>query len=525
MTNPDQGAEQQDQRTYDVAILGYGPTGVTAANLLGAMGRSVVVVERDADIYSRARAISTDEEVLRIWQSIGLAERLKADMLSEKTTSFVDSHQRPMVTVVPSSKGHGHPPQSFIYQPALEQVLRDGVDRYPNVEVRLEHEALKVRPDADGVDVLLHDIAADALAHVRARYVIAADGGASPTRGSLGIGFDGSTYEDRWLVIDTEVLEPWPDHDHLRFHCDPARPAVDCPTPLDHHRWEFPILPGEDEEALVTDEGVWTLLDGHGITDRHVEILRAVVYSHHVRFASQWRRDRIFLAGDAAHVMPPWIGQGMAAGVRDAANLCWKLDGVLDGTLDDSVLDSYEQERQPHVREVTRRAVLVGRFITHRGKRIAQARDTISRQIGRSDRFAEWGQRRLWIPDASYPDGFFTEQGGSAVGRKTPQPTVLDSTGVPQLLDDTLPAGWVVLHTGTEPRTEAWRAAGATVIAVAGPGTSPADSAIVDRDGVLTAWLRDRDASAVVLRPDRFVYTASSTSTLARPPLHARSAP
>ncbi|MGW1785206.1 FAD-dependent monooxygenase, partial [Streptomyces sp. NPDC002143] len=316
-----------------MAVIGYGPTGVTAANLLGALGLRVLVLERDAEIYSRARAISTDEEVIRIWQRIGLADRLKEDMLAERPLDFVDARGRTFLSACPSPRGHGHPPQMFLYQPALEQVLRDGVDRYPDVEILLRHECLRLRQDADGVELTVVGTADDCVRRVRAKYVIAADGGSSLTRAQLNVGYEGRTYEDRWVVVDTEMLKPWPDHDRLRFRCDPARPAVDCPTPLGHHRWEFPILPGDDEEHLTTDDAIHAMVAKYGIGRDQIKILRATVYSHHVRFAARFRVGRVFLAGDAAHAMPPWIGQGMAAGVRDAANLCWKLAAVLRGEL------------------------------------------------------------------------------------------------------------------------------------------------------------------------------------------------
>ncbi|WP_433463586.1 FAD-dependent monooxygenase [Spirillospora sp. CA-128828] len=261
---------------YDVAVIGYGPTGVTAANLLGALGVSVVVVERDASVYGRARTISTDEEVMRVWQEIGLAERLKRDMLPDRPIDFVDAGGRSFISAVPTPRGQGHPPQMFIYQPALERTLREGVERYPNVDVQLEHECLRVSQDDQGVELLIARSGQDRLTRVRASYVIAADGGSSPTRGQLGVGFEGRTYEDRWPVIDTELVKEWPGHDRLRFHCDPDRPAVDCPTPLGHHRWEFPVLPGEDEKELVTDAAVWRLLDRQGITGEHVSVLRGV---------------------------------------------------------------------------------------------------------------------------------------------------------------------------------------------------------------------------------------------------------
>src|SRR5262249_12555340 len=155
-------------------------------------------------------------------------------------------------------------------------------------------------------------------------YVIAADGGSSPTRGQLGVGYSGRTYAERWVVIDTKVRKAWDGHDHLRFHCTPVRPTVDCPTPLEHHRWEYPARACEAEQVLLREAEIWKGMGAQGITDEHVESLRAVIYSHHVRIAERWRVGRVFLAGDAAHAMPPWIGQGMSAGVRDAANLCWK---------------------------------------------------------------------------------------------------------------------------------------------------------------------------------------------------------
>ncbi len=303
--------------TYDVAVIGYGPTGATAANILGGLKLKVIVLERDSDIYGRARAISTDEEVMRVWQSVGLAERLQQDMLPDRPLNFVDAAGVPFIDLKITPRGFGHPPQQFLYQPAVDRVLREGVQRYAGVEVLLEHECLRVLSHDDGVELLCADLGQDTLKRVRARYVIAADGGASPTRGQLGIGYSGRTYAERWVVIDTKVLREWDAHDRLRFHCNPARPVVDCPTPLGHHRWEFPARAGEDEQQLLCEEEIWKVLGSQGITDQHVKILRAVIYSHHVRVADRWRVGRVFLAGDAAHAMPPWIGQGMSAGVRD----------------------------------------------------------------------------------------------------------------------------------------------------------------------------------------------------------------
>ncbi|WP_018599564.1 bifunctional 3-(3-hydroxy-phenyl)propionate/3-hydroxycinnamic acid hydroxylase [Mycobacterium sp. 155] len=506
--------------TYDVAVIGYGPTGATAANLLGQLGLNVVVIERDPDIYSRARAISTDEEVLRVWQSIGLAERLQQDMLPDRPVAFVDADGVPFIETTIAGRGCGHPPQQFIYQPAIDQVLREGVARFANVEVILEAECLRALSKGDHVELLIGDLRTDTLRRIRASYVIAADGGSSPTRGLLGVGYTGRTYGERWVVIDTKVRKEWDAHDRLRFHCNPGRPTVDCPTPLGHHRWEYPATAGEDEKKLVSDDYVWQVLGDQGITDEHVEILRAVVYSHHVRVADRWRVGRVFLAGDAAHAMPPWIGQGMSAGVRDAANLCWKIAAVLRGQAPETLLDSYETERKPHVTEVTKRAVFVGKVITERRKHMCALRNHALRAVTKLPGVLTGGQKLYWIPQARYDDGFFATDRHPASGWQIPQPWVADHTGVTARLDDLLGGQWAVLHTGPAPAgAAAWEAIGAPVIGLASALAAPSPGIVTDRDDELRAWLAAKNATTVVVRPDGFVYAATrSGQPLAPPP-------
>jgi len=489
-----------------VAVIGYGPTGATAANLLGQLGLKVLVIERDPDVYGRARAISTDEEVMRVWQSVGLADRLGQDMLSDRPLNFVDADGVPFIDLKITSRGTGHPPQQFLYQPAVDQVLREGVARFPNVEVLLEHECLRVVAKGHEVELMLADLLTDTFKRFRASYVIAADGGSSPTRGQLGVGYTGRTYGERWVVIDTKVLKEWECHERLRFHCNPSRPTVDCPTPLGHHRWEFPARTDEDDETLLREENIWTVLNDQGITPEHVKILRAVIYSHHVRVADRWRVGRVFLAADAAHAMPPWIGQGMSAGVRDAANLCWKLAAVLRGQAPESLLDSYQAERKPHVTEVTRRACFVGRIITESNRVIAAVRNHVFRALTRMPGVNAVLVKTTWIPDARYEDGFFAAGNQPAVGWQIPQPWVTDDTGATVRLDDLLGGQWAILHTGVLPTgTRAWTELGVQAIRIVEP--------------TLVRWLRRKKASAVVMRPDGFIYTATESGQLrARPP-------
>jgi 3-(3-hydroxy-phenyl)propionate hydroxylase len=496
VTNPD---------TYDVAVIGYGPTGATAANLLGQLGLKVVVIERDPDVYNRARAISTDEEVMRIWQSVGLDERLQRDMLPDRPLTFVDAGNVPFIDLKVHPRGAGHPPQQFLYQPAVDHVLRDGVERFANVDVLLEHECLRIHAKDDRVELMIADLRTDTLKRLHASYVIAADGGSSPTRGQLGVGYTGRTYSERWVVIDTKVLKEWDAHDRLRFHCNPARPTVDCPTPLGHHRWEYPARASEDEQELLSEQAIWKVLNDQGITEENVKILRAVIYSHHVRVADRWRVGRVFLAGDAAHAMPPWIGQGMSAGVRDAANLCWKLAAVLKGQAPESLLDTYQAERKPHVTEVTRRACRTGRIITERNRAIAVVRNYLLRNILRVPAMSAGLDKFTWIPAARYRQGFLSSVRQRAVGWQIPQPWVTNADGARVRFDELLGGQWAILHVGPPPSgTQSWTALGVPTVQVVEP--------------TLVEWLRRRRAAAAVLRPDGFIYAATGSDQPLPPP-------
>jgi 3-(3-hydroxy-phenyl)propionate hydroxylase len=498
---------------YDVAIVGYGPTGATAANLLGKLGLRVLVVERDSDVYNRARAISTDEEVMRIWQSIGLADVLQRDMLPDRPLNLVDASGAVLLDLQLTPRGAGHPPQQFLYQPAVDRVLREGVARYPNVDVFLEHECLRVNPRTDGVELVVSALKSRLERRFRASFVIAADGGSSPIRGQLGVSYSGHTYSERWMVIDTKVLQSWQYEDRFRFHANPLRPTVDCPTPLGHHRWEYPLRAADSDQEPVRESEIWSVLLEQGITPQHVRILRAVTYDHHVRVAKHWRVGRIFLAGDAAHAMPPWIGQGMSAGVRDAANLCWKIAATLRDRAPDSVLDSYQTEREPHVTAVMRRACLVGRLVTERNQALARIRDHALRALMRVPGASAGMEKLTWLPNAHYSDGLFVDRRRGAVGWQIPQPWVVSARGGAVRLDDAIGSGWAVLATGASVTgTAAWAQMGCPVIEIG--------KDIQEEEGTLARWLRRKRASAIVVRPDKFVYAAAGIGQSLPKPLH-----
>ena len=507
-----------DASTYDVAIVGYGPVGATAANLLGQSGLKVVVIERDPDIYFRARAISTDEEVVRIWQQVGLADRLNADMQPGAGANFVDANGVPFAKLAPVDRGNGHPPQQFIYQPAVDKVLREGVDRFPNVSVLLEHECLRLIEHRDCVEMMLADLTTDEFKRIRASYVIAADGGSSSIRGQLGVGFGGRTYSERWIVIDTKVLKEWPGHDRLRFHCNPERPTVDCPTPLGHHRWEFPVRDEENEKDLLDEDVIWKVLSGQGLTKADVKILGFACYSHHVRFADRWRTGRIFLAGDAAHAMPPWIGQGMCAGVRDVGNLCWKLEAVLTGSLPESVLDTYQAERLPHVKEVTNRAVKTGNIIIERSRWRAAVRNHFFRTASKLPYFTAWLLQHRWLPDARYRDGLLARNSNPAVGWLIPNhgSSTKRVTGCGSTMSSAVggrsctPVRQACGSRGARPacRSSASPRQVALRLLIA-------SSITMER---CTRWLETKKASVVAVRPDGFIYAAGGEQPLPPPP-------
>jgi 3-(3-hydroxy-phenyl)propionate hydroxylase len=392
-----------------------------------------------------------------------------------------------------------------LYQPAVDQVLRDGVERFAKVDVLLEHECLRVHPEDDRVELMLADLQTDTLQRVHASYVIAADGGSSPTRGQLGVGYTGRTYSERWVVIDTKVLDEWEGHDRLRFHCNPDRPTVDCPTPLGHHRWEYPARTGELEDELLRHEAIWKVLNDQGVTDANVEILRAVIYSHHVRVADRWRVGRILLAGDAAHAMPPWIGQGMSAGVRDAANLCWKIAAVLKGQAPESLLDTYQAERTPHVTELTRRACRTGRIITERNRGVAVVRNHLLRVILRVPAVSAGLDKFTWLPAARYRRGFLSSIRHRAVGWQIPQPWVTDAEGARVRFDEVIGRQWAVVHIGPVPLgSQAWARLGVPAVQVIEP--------------TLIRWLQQKKAVAAVLRPDGFIYAAAKSGQSLPPP-------
>jgi 3-(3-hydroxy-phenyl)propionate hydroxylase len=505
---------------YEVAIIGFGPSGETAALLLGQLGISTVVLERDHEPYAHARAVAVDDEVLRIWQRVGLAERLKRDMTLDVHARWKTPSGKVTFETHPTHSDYGHTPLAMIYQPAMDEVLREAVGDMESVEVRLGEEVIAVEQDTDGVRVTSRSTDDETETTVSARYVLACDGGSSPTRERLGTKLTGKTYEEPWVVIDAKVKRWWPEHAALTFWADRERPAVDIPTALDHHRWEFPLREGESREAAASEEFLWDFLGSHGVTRENVEILRHVVYIHHLRRAESWRSGRVFLLGDAAHMTPPWAGQGMCAGVRDAGNLAWKIAAVLRDGAPDSLLDTYQVEREPHVHEMQQLARFLGWLIGARNSLVAGARDVVFGVVHRlplvRGPIREFRIRRK----PRLTDGFIGRpaQRRNAIGRLLPQPRVATVDGRTRQFDDVIGPGFAVLGFGVDPRktlppesVAAWERLRPRWLTVRPVSDEVAgEDEIVDLDGVLASFAGDHGGQYLVVRPDRFVFDADS---------------
>jgi 3-(3-hydroxy-phenyl)propionate hydroxylase len=459
---------------HDVAVVGYGPVGAVLANLLGQAGLDVVVVEPALDVYHLPRAAHFDDEVMRVFQGIGLADAVLPHTTPVLGMDFVTAEGEVLFGFASADrpKRHGWEPGYLFHQPGLERALRAGVERFPTVEVHLGHEVVDLDPSPtaapDSVELLVREVATDTEHTVAARFVVGCDGARSFVRRSLGIGLDDQGFDQPWLVVDAVLREgaravlP----ERVLQICDPARPGTFVPMPGRHRRWELMSM-GETADELLEPATIARLLAPWVTVGEDVDLDRAAVYSFHALVAEEWRRGRVLLAGDAAHQMPPFLGQGMCSGIRDAANLAWKLAMVLDGRAGDDLLDTYQPEREPHVRAITELAVALGGILQTTDPDVARARDEGFRTGGGAA-----------APEAGLPplggDRWFGD--GPGIGRPFPQPRC----GA----DTELGLGW----------------------AAVGP--------LADRAGIESLGgraVRRAEGPTILVRPDRYTYAEVTT--------------
>ncbi|MDW5593088.1 bifunctional 3-(3-hydroxy-phenyl)propionate/3-hydroxycinnamic acid hydroxylase [Conexibacter stalactiti] len=467
----------------DVLICGLGPVGQLLALLLGDRGVATIAIDRAPAPYTLPRAAVIDDEVLRIMQSVGLDRAVLADAQVQPGASIVTAAGRPVEVFRSRTGPLGHPPLVSINQPSMERTLLAALAQRPSVEVRRGVALDVLDRRSDRVEAFVRPADGGPSELIRCRWLIGCDGAGSAVRARLQVPFDGRTAPQRWIVVDALVDRPLAKVPHPHFVGSAAQQAVTLPMSPGRHRWEWMLKPGEDAEPRLRPEAIGRAI-APWLDGETVEIERAVVYTFHTRTASRWRVGRVLLAGDAAHVMPPFAGQGFSSGARDAANLAWKLADVLAGA-PVALLDSYEAERKPHVAAMQRLATTMGGLVQATDPRIVRARDALLHAID-GTRLQRWAATNV-KPLPTYGSGAFARRPARIPNRRTA------GTLFPQSdrLDDRLPHGWAAVAVDD---------LAASLLAEEGLPVHDAGA-----DG---AWLRDRGLTWALLRPDRFVFGA-----------------
>lgn len=355
----------QSTQEYDIAIVGYGPTGVTLANLLVQQGLKVLVIEREANILQLPRAIRFDAECMRVFQTIGIADDLERQLELGPGMKFVDAADNLLITWErPTQKGmHQWSSAYRIHQPDLEAVLRKHVEHHPLLTLKLRHEVYKVDESTQDCVIYFENLANGQLLQAKAKYIIGCDGARSLIRRLIGTTFEDLNLHSRWLVVDFLTKNNVNDlGDYSIQYCNPQRPMSYIKGTGARLRWEIMVMPDDDIRNLTATETIWGLLKEY-IQPENADIERAAVYTFHALLAKQWQKNRLIIAGDAAHQTPPFMGQGMAAGIRDAANLAWKLKALIHDEDHLAGLESYHSERISHVKEFIQGAVNFGNII------------------------------------------------------------------------------------------------------------------------------------------------------------------
>ncbi|MEM6485545.1 MAG: bifunctional 3-(3-hydroxy-phenyl)propionate/3-hydroxycinnamic acid hydroxylase [Pseudomonadota bacterium] len=495
-----------DSEACEVVIVGAGPTGLMLGNLLGTYGVRCRILERREEPFTEPRAIAYDPETLRLFQAVGCYEGLEPTLLKDVPVSYLNAAGKTLAHIYACPPSFGHSGRGTYYQPELEQALIYGLAGHQEVELVRGVEVTDVRETGDYV-VLSLRCGDEEAGQLKARYVVDCSGGSSQIRRQLGIDFAGNTFREKWLVIDV-VGDDYEDQE-IKFFCDPNRPAVTLPVSKSRRRWEFLVMPGDDEEELASESSARALMASYG-AGKADSIERSLVYTFHARMAQRFRAGRVILAGDAAHVMPPFAGQGLNSGMRDAANLSWKLAGVVAGRFDDQLLDTYELERRLHVEAMTKLAIKLGRSIMPTSAMRAWMRDLIMLTSWRFKRTRESVNRGDMIPKPSIAKSSLVNwKRGTGVGRMLEQPRVTKN-GESLLLDDLLGSGFVVigvncrasedLHPRDLQILEQHLQANSVFI------TTSRDEHADGRDdeGVLTDLIK-RERGLLIVRPDRFL--------------------
>ncbi|HVB27099.1 MAG TPA: bifunctional 3-(3-hydroxy-phenyl)propionate/3-hydroxycinnamic acid hydroxylase [Mycobacteriales bacterium] len=542
-----------------VVIIGAGPTGLVAANLLGAAGIGCIVLDRHDGVYALPRAVHIDDEVLRIFAAMGLADEVLTGTTPGRGLRFVRDDRRVIAEFRRDPLGgvHGYPEANFVDQPWLEAVLRSGLDRFPHVALRESAQVIAVQPVGEGDDapirVRVRDQRTGAEDVLIAPAVLGCDGATGLCRGVVGTPVEDLRFAERWFVVDVRTETPLPSWGGVEQVCGRRSAATFIPMRPDRYRWEFRLPAGDsasgvaaaatiaDPAALARLLAPW--LEPAGVSAADLEVLRAAVYTFRARVTRSWQRGRVFLLGDAAHELPPFLGQGLGAGTRDAANLTWKLALVLRGAADERLLATYADERRPHVRRVAVLSVVAGRITvgTAAGADalgaglVSRVRTGLLRGSLTLPPARSLLARAAW--PALAPGALVVRTRGLPRGLPWGLPRRgLAGRFVPRVcpeMDETLGSGFAVLAYGTgwlldaDPgAVEFFTGLGTRFVGLASAAVAPAGSApaapdprvnvFSDPGGRLGGWLANGGARAVLLRPDRVVAAASRSVPLGR---------
>ncbi|MFG2894722.1 bifunctional 3-(3-hydroxy-phenyl)propionate/3-hydroxycinnamic acid hydroxylase [Streptomyces sp. NPDC048248] len=480
-------------RHVPVVIVGAGPVGVAAALLLARRGVACVVLERHRDLYPLPRAVAMDDEVRRILQAAGIHKEFARVARPARGLRLLDGRHRAIAEFPRSPQGHhGFPRTSMFDQPELERLLRDALARRPECELRSGSEVTGIAPTPDGpVRVTFRGDHGEE--HLWAEAVLGCDGANSLVRGAIGAVWEDLRFEERWTVVDVRTradVRSWEGVDQV---CDPHRPATFMRVGEDRYRWEFRLREAEELDFERLRELVAPWVDVSSADDFHV--VRQAQYTFRARIADRWRQGRVFLLGDAAHLTPPFVGQGLCAGLRDAHNLTWKLAHVFQQGADGRLLETYERERKPHARHMIRLAVATGWAMTGGQDRLAALRRTAVGALCRTAGVAGVAGAADRCFSRPLPPGPLVRRSRLA-GTFCPQPWV-SVEGARTRLDDVLGDSFALL-------TAVPLAPSLCALAEA-LGARIVDARKTGDDGTLAMWLRGGRADAALLRPDRVV--------------------
>jgi 3-(3-hydroxy-phenyl)propionate hydroxylase len=509
-------------RSADVLIIGAGPVGLTLANILGQYGVDTIVVEQRDRLIDYPRGVGIDDESLRTFQAIGLIDAILPQTNPNQIMRFVNGKGRVLAEIAPTEQPFGWPRRNGFIQPLVDAELLAGLDRFDCVEVVWSRSLTAFSESPHGIAATVAGPDGEEEL-IEARYVVGCDGGRSTARRLSGTTFEGTTSSTRWIVIDLRndpLGSP-----NVVVGADPARPFVSVSLAHGIRRFEFMVHDDEPDERVEHPEFLQKLLAPHVPYPAQVDVIRKRVYTHHSRIAGSFRTGRIFLAGDAAHLMPVWQGQGYNSGIRDAMNLGWKLALVVNGTAGDELLDTYDVERRDHARAMIDLSTFVGKWVSPTSKRVAALRDALFLGIGAVPAVKRYLVEMRFKPMPRYKEGAVTyaraRKEDAAIGRQFIQPRVATRTEADILLDDVIGSSFGVLCWNNDPiavlgeEARRWIELGARLVALRPmsqlhwTGADHQSVTVVgDLTGALKRWFDGQRASVLFLRPDRFVAAA-----------------